>query len=56
MEGSCRTMQSADDSKLLLEKLRSEQSQYKEGTAKWTDIQRVINQIVAQNLLMYVNR
>lgn len=48
-------MQSSSNSKLLLEKLRKEQEQYGEGTANWAYVQEKINQIVAQNLLRYVN-
>lgn len=56
MEASNRTMQSPDDSKILLKVLQREQKEYAEGTASWRQLQQKIDQIVAQNLLQYVNR
>jgi hypothetical protein len=56
MEGSSRTMQSPNDSKILLKELQREQKEYAEGTSGWRVIQGRIDQIVAQNLLQYVNR
>lgn len=55
MESSSRTLQSSNDSKLLLEKLRNDQKKYHEGSFEWTDIQSKMDQIIAQNLLRYVN-
>lgn len=53
MAESNRSLQSTND-KLVL--LRKEQEQYGEGTANWAYVQEKINQIIAQNLLEYVNR
>lgn len=56
MEASNRTMQSPNDSKILLKGLYLEQKGYAEGTADWRTLQQKIDQIIAQNLLQYVNR
>lgn len=53
MEQSNRNVQSTDD-KLVL--LRQEQAQYTEGTHNWCWLEQQINQVIAQNLLEYVNR
>lgn len=47
------TCQSADD-KLVL--LKQEQERTKEGTKNWFYYQDLMNQIIAQNYLHYVNR
>ena len=56
MEKSDRGMQSADCGRLLLKQLRHEQESVPENSKEFIVIQNKINQIVAQNLLEYVNR
>ena len=56
MEQSNRNLQPTNDRHVLLEQLRREQNEYGEGTSHWSLVQEKINQIVAQNLLEYVNR
>ena len=53
MEQSNRSLQSADD-KLVL--LRKEQEKFAEGSFEFAELEVKINQIIAQNLLEYVNR
>jgi hypothetical protein len=42
------------NNRLLL--LREEQVKFTEGSKKWLSLQTLINQIIAQNYLHYVNR
>lgn len=56
MGSSTRAMQPTDDSQLLLENLKAEQTNYHEGSFEWADLQAKINQIVAERYLKYVNR
>ena len=58
MEQSTATMCRSNDQSvhLKLNKLRKEQEQYTEGSKNWSYYQNLINQIVAQNYLEYVNR
>jgi len=53
MDTSTRIKQQTDD-KLVL--LKQEQEQHAEGSKNWSYYQILINQIVAQNYLEYVNR
>ena len=53
MDTSTRTQQSTND-KLLF--LRQEQEKYHEGSKNWSYYQSLMNQIIAQNYLEYVNR
>ena len=53
MEQSSTDVCESDDRLVLL---RKEQNKYHEGSFEWADIQAKINQIVAQNYLIYVNR
>lgn len=56
MDQSNRSLQSTDDKRLLLDKLRQDQKLTKEGSNDWDTLQKLIDHIVAQNLLEYVNR
>lgn len=57
MEHRYRDIQSNDGGRILLIKeLRTTQTQYAEGTAAWTDLQRKIDQLVAENYLAYQTR
>lgn len=53
MDQGYRTKQSTD-AKLLL--LTEQQKLIKEGSLPWHDLQSMINQIIAENYLRYVNR
>lgn len=52
---SCRSSDDTGNQPLLL-KLREEQIKFAEGSNKWLSLQTMINQIIAQNYLHYVNR
>jgi hypothetical protein len=56
MGQSCSDVCKSDYRHILLDKLRNEQSQYSEGTVRWSHVQEKINQIVSENFLYYVNR
>lgn len=56
MEGSDRTMQSTDNKQFLLTELKTKQKRVKEGSAEFYNIQKLIDQIVAERYLEYVNR
>lgn len=50
-----RVMQLSDNKSVVLEQLRKEQNQCREGSFVWHEIQAKINRIIAQNYLEYVN-
>jgi len=56
MAKSDRSLQSTNGRRLLLEKLYTAQKCVPENSKEFRTIQQHINQIVAQNLLEYVNR
>jgi hypothetical protein len=56
MEQSTNVNQSADVRSILLNSLKQNQAQWKEGSIEWRKYQERIDQIVADNFLEYVNR
>mgnify|MGYP006978339300 CR=1 FL=1 len=52
---SCRSSNDTSSQSFLL-KLKAEQERTKEGTKNWFYYQDLMNQIIAQNYLHYVNR
>jgi hypothetical protein len=49
-------MQPTDNRSVVLEKLVDQQKQTREGSPAWYAYQQEINQIIAENFLLYVNR
>lgn len=56
MDGSNRSVQSTDHKQFLLTELSTKQKNFREGSSEWYHIQSLIDQIVAQRYLEYVNR
>lgn len=53
MDQSTRTLRSTNNRLVLL---KQEQEKYHEGSKNWSYYQSLMNQIIAQNYLEYVNR
>lgn len=50
-----RSLQSTDDRTILLEQLKEHQENYNEGSYKWLEMQKKIDQIVAENYSSYMS-
>jgi len=55
MEQSYQGLQSTNGRRLLLNYLQDKQNSLEEGSKAWHDLDAKINQIVAENLLRYLN-
>lgn len=51
-----RIKQPADDKSVLLKSLRQQQSQIKEGSLDWHELQAKINQVIADKFLQSLYR
>lgn len=56
MEQSITTVCESDNRSIYLTKLKQAQEQTKEGSKDWSYYQNLINRIIAENYLHYVNR
>lgn len=56
MESGTTTMCASNNRSISIKELREQQEQYAEGSNNWSYYQSLINQIIAQNYLEYVNR
>jgi len=55
MANGSGTKQPTDDRSILLDMLKEHQSNYKEGSYKWLELQKKIDNLVAQNYLEMLN-
>lgn len=56
MEYCYRNLQSDYGRDVLLRELKDRQKVFAEGTTAWTEIQKKIDQLVAEGFLAYLNR
>ena len=50
-----RSLQSTDDRTILLEQLKEHQENYNEGSYKWLEMQKKIDQLIAENYSSYMS-